>query len=92
MQIKIINQNRDGIIDCTYKDIRRRAGEIYAIEGNKLESISSLGKYREDIAKEIFKQIMLKIDRKATDYLVLKMPIPEMQEGEEDEKKDDNKT
>ena len=92
MQIKIINQNRDGIIDCTNKDIRRRSGEIYAIEGNKLESISKLGTYKENAAKEIFKQIMFKIDRKATDYLVLKMPIPKMPEGEEDEKKDNNKT
>ena len=89
MQIKIINQSRDGIIDCTNKDIRRRAGEIYAVEGNKLESISSLGKYQEDIAKEIFNQIMMKIDRKGIDYLVLKMPI---QEGVEDEKKDNDKT
>lgn len=88
MQIKIINQTRDGIIDCTNKDIRRRAGEIYVVEGNKLESISSLGKYQEGIAKEIFKQIMMKIDRKNTDYLVLKMPIPE---GVEDEKEDNNK-
>lgn len=88
MQIKIINQTRDGIIDCTNKDIRRRAGEIYVVEGNKLESISSLGKYQEDIAKEIFNQIMMKIDRKGIDYLVLKMPIPE---GVEDEKKDNNK-
>lgn len=89
MQIKIINQSRDGIIDCTNKDIRRRAGEIYAVEGNKLESISNLGKYQEHIAKEIFEQIMMKIDRKGIDYLVLKMPI---QEGVEDEKKDNDKT
>lgn len=89
MQIKIINQSRDGIIDCTNKDIRRRAGEIYAVEGNKLESISNLGKYQEHIAKEIFEQIMMKIDRKGIDYLVLKMPIPE---GVEDEKKDNDKT
>ena len=48
MQIKIITQNRDAIVDATYKDIRRRNGEIYVIEGNKLESISSVGKYDED--------------------------------------------
>lgn len=84
-----MNQSRDGIIDCTNKDIRRRAGEIYAVEGNKLESISNLGKYQEHIAKEIFEQIMMKIDRKGIDYLVLKMPI---QEGVEDEKKDNDKT
>lgn len=87
MQIKIINQNRDGIIDCTYKDIRRRAGEIYAIEGNKLESISKLGTYKEDVAKEVFNVIMQKIDRKDDCNLVLEMP-----KGEEDEKKDNNKT
>lgn len=87
MQIKIINQNRDGIIDCTYKDIRRRAGEIYAIEGNKLESISKLGVYKEDVAKEVFNVIMQKIDRKDDCNLVLEMP-----KGEEDEKKDNNKT
>lgn len=87
MQIKIINQSRDGIIDCTYKDIRRRAGEIYAIEGNKLESISKLGAYKEDVAKEVFNVIMQKIDRKDDCNLVLEMP-----KGEEDEKKDNNKT
>lgn len=86
MQIKIINQNRDGIIDCTYKDIRRRAGEIYAIEGNKLESISKLGAYKEDVAEEIFEVIINKIDRKDDCNLILEMP-----EGEEDEKKNDNK-
>lgn len=86
MQIRIINQNRDGIIDCTNKDIRRRSGEIYAIEGNKLESISKLGTYKEDVAKEIFEVIINKIDRKDDCNLILEMP-----KGEEDEKKDNNK-
>ena len=74
MQIKIINQNRDGIIDCTNKDIRRRSGEIYAIEGNKLESISSVGKYDEDEAIAIFEYMIEKIDEAKVDKYVFAMP------------------
>ena len=74
MQIKIVTQNRDAIVDATYKDIRRRNGEIYVIEGNKLESISSVGKYDEDEAIAIFEYMMKKIDEVKADKYVFAMP------------------
>ena len=74
MQIKIITQNRDAIVDATYKDIRRRNGEIYVIEGNKVESISIVGKYDEDEAIAIFEYMMKKIDEVKADKYVFAMP------------------
>lgn len=74
MQIKIITQNRDAIVDATYKDIRRRNGEIYVIEGNKLESISSVGKYDEQEAIDIFEYMMKRIDEAKTEKYVFSMP------------------
>ena len=74
MQIKIVTQNRDAIVDATYKDIRRRNGEIYVIEGNKLESISSVGKYDEDEAIAIFEYMIKKIDEAKVDKYVFAMP------------------
>ena len=74
MQIKIVTQNRDAIVDATYKDIRRRNGEIYVIEGNKLESISSVGKYDEDEAIAIFEYMIEKIDEAKVDKYVFAMP------------------
>lgn len=74
MQIKIITQNRDAIVDATYKDIRRRNEEIYVIEGNKVESISVVGKYDEDKAIAIFEYMIEKIDEVKTDKYVFAMP------------------
>lgn len=74
MQIKIITQNRDAIVDATYKDIRRRNGEIYVIEGNKVESISVVGKYDEQEAIDIFEYMMKRIDEAKTEKYVFSMP------------------
>lgn len=75
MQIRIINQKKDAIIDCTGRDIRIRLEEIICIEGTNTLSAISLGKYNsKEEAIEVFNKMIQVITTSKSNDLILTMP------------------
>ena len=75
MQIKVINQDKNAIIDCNGKDIRIRGTEIFCIEGTNTLSAVSLGKYGDkEEATEVFRKIINVIMTSKENDIIISMP------------------
>ena len=75
MQIKIINQDKNGIIDCNGRDIRIRGTEIFCIEGTNTLSAVSLGKYNDkEEAAKVFERIISVIMTSKENDIIISMP------------------
>ena len=75
MQIKVINQDKNAIIDCNGKDIRIRGTEIFCIEGTNSLSAVSLGKYSDkEEATEVFRKIINVIMTSKENDIIISMP------------------